>query len=54
VFLQLLLNDREMLGERFANRFWNNCVNWTVIAVLFALSFVLAAEVLVPSLFQSA
>jgi Mn2+/Fe2+ NRAMP family transporter len=54
VFLQLLLNDREMLGERFANRFWNNCVNWAVIAVLFALSFVLAAEVLVPSLFQSA
>jgi Mn2+/Fe2+ NRAMP family transporter len=54
VFLQLLLNDREMLGERFANRFWNNCVNWTVIAVLFALSFVLAAEVVVPSLFRAA
>jgi Mn2+/Fe2+ NRAMP family transporter len=54
VFLQLLLNDREMLGERFANRFWNNCVNWTVIAVLFALSFVLAAEVIVPSLFHAA
>ena len=54
VFLQLLLNDREMLGERFANRPWNNWVNWTVIAVLFALSFVLAAQVLVPGLFPSA
>ena len=32
VFLQLLLNDRAMLGERFANRRWNNWVNWTVIA----------------------
>jgi len=54
VFLQLLLNDREMLGIRFANRPWNNRVNWTVIAVLFALSFLLAAQVLVPGLFPSA
>lgn len=54
VFLQLLLNDREMLGARFANRPWNNWVNWTVIAVLFALSFVLAAQVLLPGLFPAA
>ena len=54
VFLQLLLNDREMLGERFANRPWNNWVNWTVIAVLFGLSFVLAAQVLMPGWFPSA
>lgn len=54
VFLQLLLNDREMLGERFANKRWNNWVNWTVIAVLFALSLILAAQVLLPGLFSSA
>lgn len=54
VFLQLLLNDRELLGVRFANRPWNNWVNWTVIAVLFALSFVLAAQVLLPGQFPTA
>jgi Mn2+/Fe2+ NRAMP family transporter len=54
VFLQLLLNDRELLGVRFANRRWNNWVNWTVIAVLFALSFVLAAQVLLPGQFSTA
>ncbi|MDA8232253.1 MAG: Nramp family divalent metal transporter [Magnetospirillum sp.] len=48
VFLQLLLNDREILGERFVNRPWNNAVNWTVIAVLFALSLVLAVQVIAP------
>ena len=54
VFLQLLLNDRELLGARFANRRCNNWVNWTVIAVLFALSFVLAAQVLLPGQFPAA
>jgi Mn2+/Fe2+ NRAMP family transporter len=49
VFLQLLLNDREMLGARFINRPWNNLVNWMVIAMLFGLSFVLAARALVPA-----
>jgi Mn2+/Fe2+ NRAMP family transporter len=49
VFLQLLLNDREMLGARFVNRPWNNVVNWTVIALLFGLSFVLAARALLPA-----
>jgi Mn2+/Fe2+ NRAMP family transporter len=47
IFLQLLLNDKEMLGERFANRRWNNIVNWTIIVVLFALSLVLAVQVVV-------
>ncbi|MBW4092637.1 MAG: Nramp family divalent metal transporter [Proteobacteria bacterium] len=51
VFLQLLLNDAELLGPRFVNRPWNNWVNWTVIGALFALSLVLAAQVLVPDLF---
>jgi Mn2+/Fe2+ NRAMP family transporter len=49
VFLQLLLNDREMLGARFVNRPWNNAVNWSVVVVLFGLSFVLAARALVPA-----
>ena len=51
IFLQLLLNDKELLGDRFANRPWNNVVNWTIIIVLFALSLVLAAQVVAPQLF---
>src|SRR5664279_6298427 len=54
IFLQLLLNDKEMLGERFANKPWNNVVNWTIIIVLFALSLVLAIQVVAPNLFPSA
>jgi Mn2+/Fe2+ NRAMP family transporter len=49
VLLQLLLNDREMLGARFVNRRWNNVVNWSVIALLFGLSFVLAVRALMPA-----
>ena len=51
VFLQLLLNDKEMLGAEFANKPWNNVVNWTIIIVLFALSLVLAAQVMAPQFF---
>jgi len=50
--LQLLLNDRELLGERWVNRPWNNVINWTIIAVLFALSLLLAAQVMLPNLFN--
>jgi Mn2+/Fe2+ NRAMP family transporter len=53
VFLQLLLNDRELLGERFVNRPWNNWANWTIVALLFGLSLVLAAQVALPSLFPA-
>ena len=53
IFLQLLLNDKEMLGEQFANRPWNNFVNWTIIIVLFALSLVLAIQVVAPKLFPA-
>jgi Mn2+/Fe2+ NRAMP family transporter len=53
IFLQLLLNDKELLGERFANKPWNNAVNWTIIIVLFALSLVLAAQVVAPKLFPA-
>lgn len=51
IFLQLLLNDRELLGERWVNRSWNNYINWTIIVVLFALSLLLAAQVMLPNLF---
>jgi Mn2+/Fe2+ NRAMP family transporter len=52
IFLQLLLNDRELLGDRWVNRPWNNAINWTIIAVLFALSLLLAAQVMLPNLFN--
>jgi Mn2+/Fe2+ NRAMP family transporter len=52
IFLQLLLNDRELLGA-YANRPWNNAVNWTIIVVLFALSVILAAQVAAPKLFPA-
>ncbi|HZT42464.1 MAG TPA: Nramp family divalent metal transporter [Chthonomonadaceae bacterium] len=51
IFLQLLLNDRQLLGDWFINRRWNNVVNWTIVIVLFTLSLVLAAQVLAPGLF---
>jgi Mn2+/Fe2+ NRAMP family transporter len=52
IFLQLLLNDHEHLGERWVNRPWNNVINWTVIVILFALSLLLAAQVMLPNLFN--
>jgi Mn2+/Fe2+ NRAMP family transporter len=51
IFLQLLLNDKELLGEEYVNKGWNNVVNWTIIVVLFALSLILAAQVVAPNLF---
>lgn len=53
IFLQLLLNDREVLGERFANRRWNNVVNWIIVILLFVLSLLLAAQVALPKLFPN-
>jgi len=53
IFLQLLLNDHQLLGDRWVNRPWNNFVNWTIIIILFALSMILAAQVMVPSLFPA-
>lgn len=51
IFLQLLLNDRDLLGDRWVNRPWNNVINWTIIVVLFSLSLLLAAQVMLPKLF---
>lgn len=53
IFLQLLLNDKQLLGEQFVNKRWNNWVNWTIIIVLFTLSLILAAQVAAPSLFPA-
>ena len=52
IFLQLLLNARELLGDRWVNKPWNNVINWTIIVVLFALSLLLAAQVMLPNLFN--
>lgn len=49
IFLQLLLNDKELLGD-FANKPWNNWINWTLIALLFGLSMTLALQVILPNL----
>jgi Mn2+/Fe2+ NRAMP family transporter len=53
IFLQLLLNDREVLGGQFANKRWNNVVNWIIVILLFVLSLLLAAQVAVPRLFPN-
>jgi Mn2+/Fe2+ NRAMP family transporter len=53
IFLQLLLNDHKLLGDEWVNKRWNNIINWTIIVVLFALSLILAAQVLVPQLFPT-
>lgn len=52
IFLQLLLSDKDLLGE-YANKRWNNIVNWSIIVVLFALSLILAAQVIAPNVFPS-
>jgi Mn2+/Fe2+ NRAMP family transporter len=54
VFLQLLLNDKEVLGERFANKRWNNIVNWSIVTLLFVLSMLLAVQVAMPRYFPNA
>jgi Mn2+/Fe2+ NRAMP family transporter len=33
IFLQLLLNDRDLLGDEVSNKMWNNWINWTIIVV---------------------
>ena len=53
IFLQLLLNDKEVLGDEYVNRRSNNWVNWTIIIVLFILSLILAAQVAAPNLFPA-
>jgi Mn2+/Fe2+ NRAMP family transporter len=49
VFLQLLLNDRQLMGAEFVNRPWNNIVNWVVIAILVTLSTLLVVQTAAPA-----
>ena len=42
-----------MLGPAFSNRPWNNWVNWTVIALFFVLSLILAIQVILPDMFSA-
>jgi Mn2+/Fe2+ NRAMP family transporter len=57
VFLNLLLNGKQVLngphGSQFLNKPWNNFVNWVIIIALFAMSGLLAAQVLLPQFFPS-
>ena len=52
IFLQLLLNDKEILGKEYVNKLWNNFINWIVIIILFFLSLTLAVQVILPDLFK--
>lgn len=53
IFLQLLLNDHELLGDQYVNKRWNNIINWTIVILLFALSLVLAVQIVAPNLFPA-
>jgi len=46
IFLQLMLNDRELMGDAYVNKAWNNWVNWIIIGLLFSLSLILGIQVL--------
>ena len=50
IFLQLLLNDTQILGVGYVNKPWNNYINWIVIIILFFLSLTLAVQVILPDL----
>lgn len=52
IFLQILLNDKALLGEKYVNKKWNNYINWVIIVVLFVLSFILAAQIMLPDVFK--
>jgi len=52
VFLHILLNDKELVGEQYINKPWQNLVNILIIIVLCALSLILLLQVLLPGLFK--
>ena len=52
IFLQILLNDKVLLGNQFVNKPWNNAINWVIIVVLFILSFILALQIMLPKVFN--
>jgi NRAMP (natural resistance-associated macrophage protein)-like metal ion transporter len=53
VFLILLLNDKERMGQ-YVNTRWQNIVNWSIIALVIAVSTVYALTILLPEWFGSA
>jgi Mn2+/Fe2+ NRAMP family transporter len=50
VFLILLLNDKETMGDR-TNTFWDNIINGTIVAAIILLSTLYGISTLFPSLF---
>jgi len=51
MFLILLLNDRQLMGEHVNTRF-QNIANWTIVAFVIAMSTLFAVSVLFPELFS--
>jgi len=51
VFLILLLNDKETMGDR-TNTLWDNLVNGSIVAVIIALSTLYGISTLFPTLFN--
>ena len=52
VFLHIILNDKELVGEKYINKPWQNVVNISIIITLCILSIILLLQVLAPSLFK--
>jgi Mn2+/Fe2+ NRAMP family transporter len=50
VFLMLLLNDKQVMGE-YVNTRWRNIANWSIIAFIVAVSTVFAVTILFPEWF---
>jgi Mn2+/Fe2+ NRAMP family transporter len=50
VFLILLLNDKETMGE-YVNSFWQNVINIAIVAVIIVLSTLYGISTLFPTLF---
>ncbi len=51
VFLILLLNDKELMGDHVNTR-WQNATNWTVILLVITMSTAYAISILFPKLFN--
>ena len=51
VLLNLLLNDRALLGPNLVNRPWQNTTNWAIIGLLFVLSAILVMQTVAPNSF---
>ena len=52
VFLILLLNDKELMGE-YANTRWQNIANWSIVGFVITVSTLYGVSVLFPNLFTA-